>query len=50
MLFRSRMDGGESQRQMLLGILRVFYQISYAGDRDFYIQFEERLKEAELLV
>lgn len=45
-----RMDGGESQRQMLLGILRVFYQISYAGDRDFYIQFEERLKEAELLV
>lgn len=36
-----------SRREILLGILQLFYQMPYEKERDFYEQFAERTKEAE---
>lgn len=43
-------EGEEGPKPMLLMILQIFYQNPYGGDRDFYEQFEERLKKAELVI
>ena len=40
----------EKERAVSLYVLRVFYMMSYSAERDFYEQFEERMKAAKQFV
>lgn len=42
-----RLENEEKERAVNLYVLRVFYMMPYSAERDFYEQFEERIRAAK---